>query len=366
MKLLITGGHFSPAYALIQQLKKQNEIVMVGRRYAFEGDRTESLEYEVCRREGISFIPITTGRLQRKLTRYTILSLLKIPVGQKTAFSILRKERPDIVVSFGGYIALPVAFAAKSLGIPVVLHEQTLHVGFANKIIARVADVICISYDESKRYFSSKKVILTGLPMRKEVFEVKEEITIPHDKKILYITGGSTGAHVINSFIKMNIEELLDKFNVIHQTGDSQKYGDYDEMVAIRSRFSQEKKERFIVKKYITPEEIGSVYSQASVVISRSGANTVAELLALNKKAILIPLPGGQSGEQKVNAEFFVKNGNGIQLLQENLTKDSFFEALEKVQTLAVKKNTFVMNATEKLAQVIIELYEKKKHTKKD
>ncbi len=365
MKILITGGHFSPAYALIQKMQKKHEVVVVGRRYAFEGDTAESLEFTICRDEGVRFIDLPTGRLQRKITKHTIPSILKIPGGLIHAIAILKKERPDIVVTFGGYIAPPVVLAAKSLRIPVILHEQTLHIGFANKIAAQFSDIICISYKESEKFFPKHKTVLTGLPIREEVFKIIKKTSVPPGKKILYVTGGSTGAHVLNNFVQNNLTEILVKFVLIHQTGDSSEFGDFDKMTTIKNSLTDDQKDCYIVKKYVTPDEIGWIYSIADVVVSRAGANTVAELMALSKRAILIPLPGGQNGEQKMNAEFLERNGNAIVINQSNLSSVQFFSSLQKVEQLRIKEKTTHSHAVENLVQVIVDLYEKKKHTQK-
>src|SRR5436305_1641956 len=132
MKLLIVaggGGHFAPALAVIEKLPKEIEILVVGRKYVFEGDRTLSLEYQTATKLRIPFKTLTTGRLQRKFTRYTFNSLLKIPIGLSQATNILTKFKPDAVLSFGGYISVPVTLAASILRIPLVLHEQTLEAG---------------------------------------------------------------------------------------------------------------------------------------------------------------------------------------------------------------------------------------------
>lgn len=365
MKIVITGGHFSPAYALIQEMKKDHEIVVVGRKYAFEGDTTESLEYTICKKENIPFSHLSTGRLQRNLSKHTIPSILRIPQGITRSISILKKERPDIVVTFGGYVAVPIVLAAKSLHIPVILHEQTLQIGVANKIAAKFSDIICVSYEESLKFFPKERTILTGLPIRKEVFEIHDKFLLPKNKKVIYVTGGSTGAHAINEFVKNNLSWLLNEYAVIHQTGDSNEFQDFEKMTELKKKMTPDHASSYIVKKYISPNEIGWVYSVSDIVVSRAGANTVAELLAISKKAILIPLPGGQSNEQKMNAAFLEKKGNTVVMDQSNLSKERFSSALKKVEALSLKKNTRDLQAVENLVQVITGLYEKKKHQEK-
>ena len=365
MKLLITGGHFSPAYALIQYVKKKADIVVAGRKYAFEGDNTLSYEFETCHKEGVSFIPIKSGRIQRRLTRYTFTSVLKIPLGFTSALVILKKIKPDVVVSFGGYLAVPIVVAAYILKIPIVLHEQTLKAGYANKFLARFASVVCISYEVSEKYFPKKKTVFTGLPIRKEVFEFKKTKKFSSEDIVIYVTGGSAGAHAINNLIEKNLKVLLEKYIIVHQTGDTVRYKDFERLSEYKKSLPKDMSDRYILKKYIFPDEIGSIYHLSDVVVSRSGANTIAELLALSKKALLIPLPGGQSGEQLENAEYFFQHGVGRILIQDDITNEIFLKTIEDLVSIETKESISENTATEKLYTIIESVYEKKKHTKK-
>src|SRR3989344_6721216 len=180
MKVLITGGHFSPAYSLIPELlKRGHEVAIVGRRHALEGDRAESYEYIVSQKENIPFFELRTGRLQRKLTSRTFTSILKVPVGLTSAVKIISNYKPDIVLTFGGYIGFPVSYAAKLVRVPVVLHEQTQNAGVSAKLIGKVANKICVSFIGSENQFPGNKVIYTGNPVRKELFEIKDKIDLP-------------------------------------------------------------------------------------------------------------------------------------------------------------------------------------------
>ncbi len=160
MKLLIVaggGGHFAPALAVIEKLPKDWELLVVGRKYVFEGDQSFSLEYQTAKKLNIPFKPLTTGRLQRKFTKYTINSLLKIPVGLAQATAILNGFKPDVVLSFGGYVSVPITLSASILRIPIVIHEQTLEAGVANKLVARFARKICISWEQFGEVFSKRQ-----------------------------------------------------------------------------------------------------------------------------------------------------------------------------------------------------------------
>src|SRR6185437_3796515 len=144
---------------------------LVGREYAFEGDSALSLEYQTAKRLGLAFEPLTTGRIQRKFTKHTFGSLAKIPVGLTQAKKIITRFQPDIVLSFGGYVSVPVVLAAAANRVPIVIHEQTLQAGLANKIASRFAAKICISWEESAKYFPKNKIVLTGNPLRKEFLQ---------------------------------------------------------------------------------------------------------------------------------------------------------------------------------------------------
>jgi UDP-N-acetylglucosamine--N-acetylmuramyl-(pentapeptide) pyrophosphoryl-undecaprenol N-acetylglucosamine transferase len=319
MKIVITGGHFSPAYSVLQKLKIDNEILVVGRKYAFEGEKNETYEYKICKKNNIPFLEINAGRLQRVLTKHTIASLARFPKGVYQALRILKKEKPDIVVTFGGYIGLSVAIAAYLSKVPIVLHEQTQKAGLSSKLISRFANVICISFDSSRPFFRGKNVVLTGNPIREEILTYNESDLTSKDRPIIYITGGSTGSHAINIKIKEILPELLKKYKVFHQTGNSLEYKDYETLFIFKNSIPKELSENYILKQFFAPNEVAALLHNASLVISRSGINTVSELLAIGAVSLLVPLPHGQSDEQLDNAKLFKSTGLGEYLEQKEI-----------------------------------------------
>ncbi len=350
MKLLIVaggGGHFAPALAVIESLPKDTDVMVIGRKYAFEGDRAESLEYQTAKKLGIKFVSLTTGRLQRKLTRHSLFSLAKVPVGYFQAVKVLQSFKPDVVLSFGGYVSLPVAFAAKTLAIPLVVHEQILGAGLANKIVANFADKVCVSWKESAQFFPEKKVVITGNPIRKVQ---SSTFKIPSDEKlpVLYITGGSGGAHGINVLIEDCLEKLLGKYIVIHQTGAAKEFGDFDRLDAKRESLPAELKKRYVVTKFVDPHEVASIMDQADLVIARSGINTIIELLSLGKPSLLIPLPYGQHNEQLTNALFVKQAGIAAVAKQQELSGEALYTRITKmIENIGVYKEQ--SNAAKKL-----------------
>lgn len=374
MKLLIVaggGGHFAPALAVIEALPTDVDVLVVGRKYAFEADKAESLEYQTAKKLGIAFIPLTTGRLQRKLTKHSVVSLLKVPVGYFQSLKILKDFQPDIVLSFGGYVSLPVAFAAKTRGIPVVIHEQILGAGLANKIVAKFAEKVCVSWRESAKLFPREKVVVTGNPVRK--FQISNsKFQIPNDNRpVIYITGGSGGSHGINVLIESCLEKLLEKYIVVHQTGDAQQFGDFDRLNAKRETLEPQVKKRYIVTKFVEPGEVRSIMERADLVIARSGMNTVIELLTLGKPCLLIPLPYGQHNEQLTNAQFVKQAGIAEVANQRELTGDALYNrihhmmmSLETYQEHGKSaKHLVIPNATEAVIKVVAHVNTKKKVT---
>lgn len=342
MKLLIAvggGGHFASALAVIDRLPKDWEILIVGRKHAFEGDEVLSFEYQTAQRHGIPFVALTTGRLQRKLSPHTFTSLAKIPVGLAQSFKILKDFRPDVMVSFGGYIAVPVAIAAKMLKIPIVVHEQTLRAGLANTITSKFADKICVSWKYSEQFFPKEKTVLTGNPLRKEFLENLNHSQIRSNNKIplIYVTGGSGGAHGINILVERSLERLLEHNLIIHQTGDSKEYEDYNRLMRLKDMLHSHLQKRYEVTKFVSPDHVASMLLNADLVISRSGIGTVTELLYLGKPCLLIPLPHGQQNEQLTNAQFVQSTGLGEYYEQETLTPDLFVEKVEEMLTNIAK-----------------------------
>ena len=397
-KILITGGHFSPALAVIEELEKRSgwDIFFAGRKYPLEGDKVLSLEYKIIKKRRLPFFELRTGRLQRKYTRHTIFSLFKIPLGLIQSFLIIKKTSPDIILSFGGYVAFPVVIAGWLLRIPVVTHEQTMTSGLANKIIAFFAKKICLSWPETVKNFPKEKAILTGNPIRKEIFnyqlkqspspgvgfdspgvgrsklkegffKVKSGFNTRRELPLIYITGGSLGAHSINQVIMGILPQLLKKYRLIHQCGDSDVYKDYKQLGAQGSRLGARLRKRYLLTKFVGLEDIGWVLNNADLVISRTGANIITELLVLGKPAILIPLPWAGAGEQEKNAQILKKLGSAEILSQDKLTKETLYQCIESLMQdiKRYKKNAekgkklVNLNAAEKIVDILEKLLEK-------
>lgn len=361
MKVVIIGGHMSPALAVMEQLKNE-EIFYLGRKHAFEKDLAISLEYQEVTKLDIPFYPINAARLQRKFTTQTIPSLAKFPTGCFESLKILKQIKPDVVLGFGGYVSLPVVLAAAFLKIPIVIHEQTLEAGFANRLDSKFATKVCISWESSRKYFPKDKTILTGNPLGNNILEVKANNK--GDLPILYITGGSGGSHVINSLVEKSLKKLLDKFIIIHQTGDSKEFNDFNRLQLLKKQLNPQLAKNYNFQKFYSPLEMAQNLANADLVVGRAGINTVTELIYLHKPAFLIPLPFSQKNEQLKNALFLKELGFGEVGIQKTLTADRFAEVIlnmfENLKTYQLNDHTLVLNASQNIVKVLKDVSEKK------
>lgn len=375
MKILITGAHFTPAMAVIEELVHfpNVELIYIGRKYTLEGDKTTSAESRILPSLGIKFLALTTGRLARTLTIYTIPSLLKIPIGFLQAGYYLVKEKPAVVLSFGGYVSVPVVVLAWVLNIPIVCHEQTLVTSLANKINSWFATKILVSF-EADYSFPKEKILQTGNPIRKQLL-VKSPSNIRAISRfvakaknaklpIVYITGGNQGSHIINQTIAGILEQLTKIAFVIHQTGDS-KFQDFRRLSSQSETLVNQ--ERYLVTKWVDVEDLREVLSQASLIISRAGANILTELAYFGKPVILIPVPYLYHDEQMVNAKYFKRLGLGQIIPQSNLSPPLLFETIKRclkdeeklIKAAGGAKKIVYLDAAKRIAQEVIGICQK-------
>lgn len=314
MKILITGGHVTPALAVIEELEKRQgiRIIFVGRKYALDFDKEPSFEFDEISKKNIHFINLTAARFTRSLSFNTFINLLKLPIGLLQSFFIVVNEKPNVVMSFGGYLALPIGIAAFILSIPVITHEQTIRPGATNRIIGLFARHIFVAFPQAASFFKPSKTSVSGNPLRGSLFEKKLEtaVTKKNGKKLLYVTGGSLGSHVLNVQMEKCLPKLLKDFTVVHQCGTSSQYNDFDRLSKIDS-------ENYYVKRHFGVGEVSWLYKNADVVVSRSGANTLFELIAFALPCVLVPLPLSAYNEQMHQAQVLKESGAGEIFRQE-------------------------------------------------
>lgn len=339
MKLLVTGGHLTPALSFIDFLLTQNpqpEIVFVGREFSQVQSQQPSQEPVELEKRGLPFIPLESGRWQF----HALSDFWREPSLLMKAYfharRILKQEQPDAVVTFGGHLGVPVAYAAAHLRIPVVLHEQTHVVGMASRMITKVATKVALSRDLVNYQLPSNKSVFTGNLLRQIFFAsnisqpswLKYDLDVP----ILYITGGNQGSRFINDLVKSSLSDLTARWIVIHQCGRaSQTYNPKQELEQAALGLSALFKSRYFIREWVSDEEVAWILSHARGALTRSGANTVDELALFKVPAIFIPLPNSHFGEQISNAQEAIDQQGGIMLPQDQATPEKLKIALSEL-----------------------------------
>ncbi|ENZ02303.1 undecaprenyldiphospho-muramoylpentapeptide beta-N-acetylglucosaminyltransferase [Clostridium thermobutyricum] len=310
-KIIMTGGgtagHVTPNLALVPALKELDfEIKYIGSK--------DGMEKDIIKKEGIPYYGISSGKLRRYFDIKNFTDPFKVAKGVAQALRILGKEKPDIIFSKGGFVTVPVVIAASIKKIPVIAHESDMTPGLANKLASPFCDKLCVTFRESLKHVKNNKGILTGSPIRREILKGskilgKEACGFKDDKDIILAMGGSLGAKVINDGIRENLQELLKDNNIIHICGK----GNLDKNLEGINGYKQ--------FEYVR-EELPNLMQAADYIISRAGANSIFEFLALRKPTLLIPLSRNQSrGDQILNANSFKKEGFALAVEEEELAQ---------------------------------------------
>ena len=266
-RIVFTGGHHNSALAVAMELKKKGcEVFWLGHKYSMWGDNSPAAEYREVTATGIQFFELKAGKLYRT---YNPLKLLRIFWGFIEAFKCLRLTRPDIIVSFGGYLAVPVVIVGWFLGIPAITHEQTSVSGLSNQLIGRFARVVLLTYDTSKSYFPQGKVKVIGLPLPESFFRYLKvhEVKKKRSNKAIFITGGKQGSHVINKKIMPVIGKLVRKYEVIHQTGSSTLFRDFAAAGSIRDEMNVSLRSRYKVVDYLSGDDNWKAWFHAETLL---------------------------------------------------------------------------------------------------
>lgn len=330
-KIIMTGGgtagHVTPNLALIPKLREKGfEVKYVG--------SIDGIEKEIINKNNIPYFEISSGKLRRYFDVKNFTDPFKVIKGIAQASRILSKEKPDVIFSKGGFVAVPVVIAASIKKIPVIAHESDMTPGLANKLSAPFCDKLCVTFRESLKFIKGDKGVLTGSPIRDEILhgdkiKGKKICGFNNDKEILFVMGGSLGSQLINGEIRKNLKKLLKDFNVIHICGK----GNLDSKLLNEEGYKQ--------FEYVT-EELPDLMSAADYIISRAGANSIFEFLALKKPTLLIPLSKKASrGDQILNSKSFFKEGYSLMLEEEEIKDDVLFN---KILELKKRKYELIKN----------------------
>lgn len=353
-KIIITGTHLTPALEFIHQLEQDKninwDIYYLGRQYNSAVTKDASIESKIIPQNRIKFYGISSGKFDRRWLPNTLHGLPNIVKGFFDSLTLLGKLHPQIVVSFGGYVSVPVIIAAFLKKIPSLTHEQTSTLSLSTKINSLFCQKVALSFPFTGL---SPKYELTGNLLREDIFKTTSSFFEKQSfdlKKypLLYLTAGNQGSHHLNTILENLIPILTKKYTLIHQTGSKDL------------KFFKEKYQnipQYFAIDYINSSDIGWIFHHSQLVITRSGANTAGEIVALSLNSIQIPLPCSQQGEQDKNALWVKKNlpTNTIIIDDNSLSSDLLLKSinsLAKIKKLSPKKyfpNLKLLNLVKRL-----------------
>lgn len=320
-----TAGHVTPNIALLPRLKELGyDIQYIGSQNGIEKDLITQLN--------IPYHGISSGKLRRYFSLQNFTDPFRVLKGFSEANKLIKKLKPDVIFSKGGFVSVPVILAGKRCHVPTIIHESDLTPGLANKISIPSATNVCCNFPETMQYLPKGKAVLTGCPIRQELLtgnvdKARKFCGFTSDKPVLLIVGGSLGSVVVNNAVRAILPELLKDFQIIHLCGKDKT----DESLTSLDGYIQ--------FEYIQ-DELKDLFALADIVISRAGANAICELLALRKPNLLIPLSANASrGDQILNARSFERQGFSMVLEEESLTNDVL---LDYIRTLYNQKDSYI------------------------
>ena len=312
-KILLTGGgtagSVSPLLAIAEDLKSGGNF-----EFLFIGTKA-GIEKQMVKDAGIAYRAIAAGKLRRYFDWRNFLDVVKIKLGFWQAFFIILKEKPDLVLSAGSFVAVPVVWASWLLRVPVLVHQQDIRPGLANKLMAPFARIVTVTFEKSLSDYG-KKAIFTGNPVKKELRvtgyglrkdEILKKFNLKPALPVVFVVGGGTGAEGINKLVERGLENLITFCQVIHSTG--------------KGKMNARRHQNYHPFEFLNVEEMAVALNLADVVVSRAGLNLLAEISAVGKPAIIIPMP---DSHQEDNAALLVEKNAAAVLNQKLLNSDSF------------------------------------------
>lgn len=352
-KIVLTGGgtagHVTPNLALLPSLRKEEfEIHYIG---SYNG-----IERRLIEDAGIPYDGISSGKLRRYFDIKNFSDPLRVLKGYGQAKRLMKQYRPDIVFSKGGFVSVPVVLAAKHYKIPVIIHESDMTPGLANKICIPVAQKVCCNFPETLNYLPKDKAVLSGSPIREELLTGDRLSGLQYaglsaNRPVILVIGGSLGSVTVNHAVRSILPKLLPQFQIIHICGK----GNLDESLIDTSGYVQ--------YEYVD-KPLRHLFAAADLIISRAGANSICEILALRKPNILIPLSAAASrGDQILNANSFAKQGFSTVLEEEVLTSETLYQAVSetyknRISFIEAMEKSTLNNAVETIMNLIRECAE--------
>lgn len=347
-KIILTGGgtagHVTPNLALLPALKEHGyEICYIG---SYQG-----IEKKLIEGAGIPYKGISSGKLRRYFDLKNFSDPFRVIKGYGEARKIIRAYQPDVLFSKGGFVAVPVVLAAKHDKIPTIIHESDITPGLANKICIPSAAKVCCNFPETIPYLPKDKAVLSGSPIRDELLKGDRLSGLQYthlspDRPVILVIGGSLGSVKVNTAVRSILPQLLENFQVIHICG--KEHLD-DSLIGLSG---------YVQYEYVD-KPLKHLFAAADMVISRAGANSICELLALRKPNLLIPLSAAASrGDQILNAKSFEKQGFSAVLEEEALNDERLLSMIHDVydhrqEYIHAMEQTKLNNAVETILTLI-------------
>lgn len=350
-KVVFTGGgtvgHVAVNVALVPEFrKKQYDISYIGSKDGIEKNMIDKIS-------DIDYYPISSGKLRRYFSLENFIDPFRVLKGIIDSLIILRRIKPEFVFSKGGFVSVPVSIAAKLLKIPVFLHESDLTIGLANRIGIKFSNHIFTTFESTADNLPSGKASFVGAVVREDIYRGSKDrayefTNFDKNKPVILVMGGSLGSKILNEYIWNNIESLIEKFQIIHLVGKHNVNNSIEKKGYLQFEFLN--------------KELFDILQITDIAISRAGANTIFELLALNIPSILIPLGINQSrGDQIENARYFEKNGFSITVSEEKMKNfslidiETFYNNKEKYvkNMIHIKENKHIVSTVEEFYNII-------------
>ncbi len=318
IRILLTGGgsggHVFPVIAVAKQLQEDCRSQNLTCHFLYLGSFSGP-EKKIAKANHLKFYPILSGKWRRYFSLWNLVDIFKLILGFFQSLALLLFFWPEVVFAKGGYVTVPIVVVAWLLRRPIVIHESDSILGFANNFEAKLANKICVGFPvEQYHGLPPEKVIYSGNPVRMEFIEKRKDISEDH----ILVMGGSQGSTKINQLILNVMPRLSKKYKIVHITGKR----DYQKIV-------KHKNKNYEIYKFV--DNIADLMAKSKLIISRAGANSIAEILTLGKPSILIPLPSAASDHQLKNAQYVQRKGAAIWLSEERLTAASLGDIIERI-----------------------------------
>lgn len=365
MKVLLagggTGGHTAPLLAVISEIKRAYKKGYIDFLFITPD---EYFKAEMAK-AGVKTAKIQAGKLRRYIDAKNVADVFKVLIGIAQSVYYVARFKPDVVFSKGGFASVPPVFASWLMGIPIITHESDMVPGLANRINAFFAKNILLSFPESVKYFSKKKVVIVGNPIREDIScgnaeRGKKYFGFSENLPVILLFGGSQGARTINLAVLDALSGLLEEFNILHICGEK----NFAELMEEVRKKNIANAGRYKLYPFLH-SEMKDAYAVSNIIVSRAGANSISEIIEIGKPSIIIPLSSAANRHQEGNAEWLAKAGMAEILSENNLSGKILHDAARKLildkktadrmrYNIRLYKEKMGKNPAKKIAEIVI------------